>query len=155
MSLVFKDGANMFDDWGLGACPIIPTNLTKHANAGIAAEVRKHTPMGEFEQMHRSHPQGGLLQFSSGQIAWDLPTKRDLNPGTNADIELIRVQLKRLRDATPRLKNTGVTSILLPKVGAGLGNLQWRFVWKQIEPITLEIGREILVVVYARRETDA
>jgi len=144
--------ANMFDHWGLRQCPVIPTNLTAVANAGIAAEIRKHIPAHEFEQQHRNHRIGGLLQFSDGRIAWDLPTKRTLLPGSTADTTLMNAGLNTLwRYGVARLKQQGIEVILIPRIGAGLGGLPWSYVWHECGPTIERIAKEIDVALYTQR----
>lgn len=142
----------MFDHWGLLQCPVIPTNLTRIARAGIAAEIRKHNDGSEFEAMHAWNPHGGMLVFSDGRNAWDLPTKRDLAKGRKSDVPLMIEGLDALlRHGVPELQLSGVEVILLPKIGTGLGGLDWNHVWDAISPKVTEISHEIDVAVYAER----
>lgn len=148
----FFPKTNMFDHWGNLQCPIIPTNLTPYANAGIAAEIRKHIPSDEFDYMHNKLRMGGLMQFSDGKIAWDLPTKRTLEPGRKSDMVLIHNGLIVLASTgVDRLKRLGIEVILLPKIGSGLGGLNWPDVWKSIFPVIDSMATEIDIAVYSER----
>jgi hypothetical protein len=148
--IVWKGNANMFKDWTPTACPVIPTNLTPYANAGIALEIRKHTPPHEFEQKHKANVTGGLMEFSNGKFAWDLPTKYDLNPGSISDIALMERGLLALYHVSRNLRSLGIGTILLPKIGSGLGRLNWSFVWECLNDLVNHIASLFTVNIYAK-----
>jgi hypothetical protein len=147
--IVWRGNVDMFTEWTPNACPIIPTNLTPFANAGIAKTVRKHTPKNEFQDKHEMFPGGGLMAFTNGKYAWDLPTKRDLRPGSLSDIELIRDGLKQIAYCVYGIKNVGVDTLLLPKVGSGLGGLNWQDVWEGIADIVVQVADVLTVNIYS------
>lgn len=147
--MIHFTSGDMFDAWDSASCPIIPTNLTKWANAGIAAEIRNHTPVDEFAQMHASNPQGGLLQFSNGLKAWDLPTKLSLEAGSKSYIPLMIRGMRDLWIDGPILsKYYGIKIILLPMIGTGFGGLKWAYVWDHIGPYARMMAQNIDVWVY-------
>jgi hypothetical protein len=147
--MIWYVGGDMFRDWTIESCPVIPTNLTKYANAGIAAEIRKHTPGDEFADQHARNPKGGILQFSDGRIAWDLPTKKALRQGEFSDIDLMRKGFAlMLLSGINRLKTHGIKLILVPKVGTGYGGLSWPYVWSHIGPYVRQMSHGIDVWVY-------
>lgn len=150
----FKGETNMFQDWTHQTCPIIPTNLTDFANAGIAATIRAHTPPNEFSRMHKQCPAGGMLRFSDGRIAWDFPTKRNLHKGTQADISLMQDRLRWLCSDANTLKWHGITTILLPKIGTGFGGLDWQDVWDDIVDIVVQLADALDVWVYSEEMSE-
>jgi hypothetical protein len=150
----WKPNADMFKDWDATSLPIIPTNLTDFANAGIAATIRAHTPPNEFSRMHRDHPTGGLLSFSNGKYAWDLPTKRDLKPGTPSDLQLIQMGLRVLSLSVGSLYDVGIETILLPKIGSGLGRLKWQDVWDGIVDLVGVLSSFLHFIIYAEETSE-
>lgn len=154
--IVWKGETDMFLDWTKSDCPVIPTNMTKFANAGIAKIIRAHTPAGEFERQHIDLLQtgGGLLSFSDGRFAWDLPTKFNINPGSMADPELMKDGLYFLYFNNERLKEHGIDTILLPKIGVGLGHLKWEDVWDDISYWVGRIAQHFIVNVYSEEQRE-
>lgn len=152
--LVWKGETDMFLDWTPNACPVIPTNMTEVANAGIARTIRKHTPTGEFEQKHIAllPTWGGLLEFSNGKFAWDLPTKFNINPGSAANLELMKDGLYDLWVNREFLRQHEIDTILLPKIGAGLGRLKWEDVWEDISSWVARTAVDFTVNVYSEEQ---
>lgn len=145
----WRGSVDMFQDWTPNACPVIPTNLTPYANAGIAAKIREHTPEGEFDSQHAHWNGGGMLMFTDGRYAWDLPTKRNLRKGTGSDIELMQHKLRGLCYDYHKLKRRGIDTILLPQIGCGLGGLEWQHVWNNIADIVIQLADVFTVKIYA------
>ena len=147
--ITWKGEVNMFDDWTENACPIIPTNLTPYANAGIAQQVRKYTPPNEFGKIHEKRPEGGAMRFTNKRWAWDLPTKWDIKRGSESDIRLIEAGMEAFIFDAYYLAGWGIDTILIPKLGAGLGKLDWQDVWDAISYRVAELSNIFHVNIYS------
>lgn len=114
-------------------------------NGGIAREVSKRYP-----QMHREYVDlCEASRFELGEFfAWEAPEFVVYNlatqklPGANADLNAITTSVRSaLADASHR----GLSMLGLPKIGAGIGGLQWSEVSQALQAVAASSRVDVVV----------
>lgn len=120
-----------------------PVNCKGVMGAGLAKQFKERYP--KMYQAYRNFCIAGLLKPSKlmlykEQDHWILnfPTKNDWRDGSN--IMYIESGLKKFVDT---YASKGITSIAFPKIGCGLGGLDWSLVElvmkKYLDPLPIDV----------------
>lgn len=127
---------------------INPVNVVGVMGKGLALEFKKRFPRN-FQVYQKcckdgSFVVGKLLVVPENEKAIiNFPTK--VHWKDNSEIDYIKLGLEKLKIAVQRYN---IKSIAFPKVGCGLGNLDWNDVFPLIEAFSNSIDQNILVEVY-------
>lgn len=142
--IVFEDHANIFLS---GAQTLVcPVNTVGVMGAGLALAFKKRFPECEApykrlcltRELERNHM--GICRLQTGRQILFCPTKRHwVNP---SNLEWIRSSLKVIRDD---YAIHGITSLAIPAIGCGLGQLDWDtdvrpLIIEYLDPIDLKVG---------------
>lgn len=115
-------------------------------NAGLAKQVRQKYP-GNFQ--HYKSLVGVHLLFPGRVYAWREPKERgaivfnlvtQFEPGPEATLWIVRSTMMHLPAEMRRMK---VRHIYLPRLGCGIGGLQW----KDVRKVIREAARDINITV--------
>lgn len=127
---------------------INPVNVVGVMGKGLALEFKKRFPRN-FQVYQKcckdsSFVVGKLLVVPENEKAIiNFPTKKHWKD--NSELNYIVLGLEKLKIAVQRYN---IKSIAFPKVGCGLGNLDWNDVFPLIEAFSNSIDQNILVEVY-------
>ena len=127
---------------------INPVNVVGVMGKGLALEFKKRFPKN-FQAYQKcckdgSFVVGKLLVVPENEKAIiNFPTKKHWKD--NSELNYIVLGLEKLKIAVQRYN---IKSIAFPKVGCGLGNLDWNDVFPLIEAFSNSIDQNILVEVY-------
>lgn len=136
MSVVHFEG-NIFDS----EAPVIGHGVNTQGlmDSGIAAQVKESFP-SVFEAYSQVCEFGGLvggtalvLQASeeeSDTPLWIANIASQVEPGENAELKLLE---DGLYDTVEQMRDMGLFHLALPKIGAGIGGLDWDTVLDAIE----------------------
>lgn len=114
---------------------------------GIALEFKKRYPdmykayrelclAGEFNL-------GDVFVWEAEQIIFNLATQK--RPGSQADIQAIETALQKM---VTICDEKGIEKVGLPKMGAGLGQLEWETVEKVIKSVVENTMMTIMIFEY-------
>lgn len=127
---------------------INPVNVVGIMGKGLALEFKKRFPRN-FQVYQKcckdgSFVVGKLLVVPENEKAIiNFPTKKHWKD--NSELNYIVLGLGKLKVAVQR---HNIKSIAFPKIGCGLGNLDWNDVFPLIEAFSNSIDQNILVEVY-------
>ena len=127
---------------------INPVNVVGIMGKGLALEFKKRFPRN-FQVYQKCCKDGSfvvgklLVVPENGKAIVNFPTK--VHWKDNSTIDYIKLGLEKLKIAVQRYN---IKSIAFPKVGCGLGNLDWNDVFPLIEAFSNSIDQNILVEVY-------
>lgn len=127
---------------------INPVNTVGVMGKGLALEFKKRFPKN-FQTYRKcckdgSFVVGKLLVVPENEKAIiNFPTK--VHWKDNSKIDYIELGLKKLKVAVQRYN---IKSIAFPKIGCGLGNLDWNDVFPLIENFSNAINQDILIEIY-------
>ena len=127
---------------------INPVNTVGVMGKGLALEFKKRFPNNFIHYRscckNNSLTIGKLLIVpENDKIIINFPTK--IHWKDNSKLNHIILGLEKLKIAIPRY---GITSIAFPKIGCGLGNLDWKDIFPLIKKFADEIDQNILVEAY-------
>lgn len=127
---------------------INPVNVVGIMGKGLALEFKKRFPNNFIHYQacckNSSLTIGKLLIVpENGKAIINFPTK--IHWKDNSELNYIVLGLEKLKIAIPRY---GITSIAFPKIGCGLGNLDWNDVFPLIENFSNSINQDILIEIY-------
>ena len=127
---------------------INPVNTVGVMGKGLALEFKKRFPNNFIHYQaccKNSSLMIGKLLIVPGndKIIINFPTK--IHWKDNSKLNHIILGLEKLKIAIPRY---GITSIAFPKIGCGLGNLDWKDVFPLINDFADSIDQSILIEVY-------
>lgn len=113
---------------------------------GIAVEFKRRFP--EMFAEYRSRCRSG--RFSLGDVfTWDTGEIVVFNLGTQktwqtkADLEAVQTALRRMVTEAESRKLRGVA---MPRIGAGLGGLDWSIIRRELEELGVTTTLELIVV---------
>ena len=127
---------------------INPVNTVGVMGKGLALEFKKRFPRN-FQVYQKccknsSFVVGKLLVVPENKKAIiNFPTK--VHWKDNSKIDYIELGLEKLKVAVQRYN---IKSIAFPKIGCGLGNLDWNDVFPLIENFSNAINQDILIEIY-------
>ena len=126
---------------------INPVNTVGIMGKGLALEFKKRFPNNFIHYQacckNSSLTIGKLLIVpENGKAIINFPTKKHWKD--NSELNYIVLGLEKLKIAIPRY---GITSIAFPKIGCGLGNLDWKDVFPLIQKFADEIDQAISIEV--------
>lgn len=127
---------------------INPVNVVGVMGKGLALEFKKRFPRN-FQVYQKCCKDGSfvvgklLVVPENGKAIINFPTKKHWKD--NSELNYIVLGLEKLKIAIPRY---GITSIASPKIGCGLGNLDWNDVFPLIENFSNAINQDILIEIY-------
>jgi len=134
MSVIHKEG-NIFDT----EAPVIGhgVNVQGAMDSGLAATVKEQYP-SVFENYKQVCEFGGLVggtallleadESEDGLMIANIASQ--IEPGPNAELKLLE---DGLYDTVEQMRDMGVFHLALPKIGAGIGGLDWDVVLDAIE----------------------
>lgn len=127
---------------------INPVNIVGVMGKGLALEFKKRFPNNFIHYQacckNNSLTIGKLLIVpENGKAIINFPTKKHWKD--NSELNYIVLGLEKLKIAVPRY---GITSIAFPKIGCGLGGLNWNDVFPLINDFANSIDQAVLIEVY-------
>lgn len=130
---------------GPGATVVVTVNTVGVMGAGLAKKAAQAYP--ELERVYKAALKSGLLEIGSVFVVRDehdhrwalFPTKTDWRKPSN--LEYIKAGLPALVQAITEMREEGhpTPSVAIPKLGCGLGDLDWA----SVKPLILEACRSI------------
>lgn len=127
---------------------INPVNVVGIMGKGLALEFKKRFPRN-FQVYQKcckdgSFVVGKLLVVPENKKAIiNFPTK--VHWKDNSELNYIVLGLEKLKIAIPKYD---IASIAFPKIGCGLGNLDWNDVFPLIKNFSNSINQDILIEIY-------
>ena len=127
---------------------INPVNTVGIMGRGLALEFKNRFPNNFIHYRscckNNSLTIGKLLIVpENGKVIINFPTKAHWRD--NSELNYIILGLEKLKIAIPKY---GITSIAFPKIGCGLGNLNWEDVFPLINDFANSINQAVLIEVY-------
>ncbi|MFW5471053.1 macro domain-containing protein [Knoellia sp. CPCC 206435] len=122
---------------------------------GIARQVQERWPQlhSEYAQLcrDRQFPLGSFHVVDVGEVlVYNVATQR--NPGQDAYLGAIS---SAVAGALQDLECRGITTLGLPRLGAGIGGLQWSAVQAVLRALAASSPVDLVVVTQPRRPIDA
>lgn len=120
-------------------------NCMGKMGVGIAKEFRERYP--EMYYNYQSKCNAGLvipgtsdLYYSRKEERWIINLYTQQYPGANAKLSYIR---SAIRDASGQLYFKGVRTLAIPKIGSGIGGLDWEAVSSVINTLRTGVNIEV------------
>ena len=125
-----------------------PVNTVGIMGKGLALEFKKKFPNNFIKYQKfckdNSFDIGKLLIVKeNNKSIINFPTKKHWK--NKSEYEYIEKGLEKLKKA---IENYNIKSIAFPKLGCGLGGLEWNIVFSMLKKLEKEISNEILIEVY-------
>lgn len=124
-------------------------NCRNVMDAGIAKQIKDKYPEAFYADRYVDIPEGiwrlGKMSYTEDQTIFNLYTQEE--PGPNANLCAIKLSLKLLARYTRNL------TVGLPRIGCGIGGLNW----EDVKPIIIEElknCKEIILVEYETKKLD-
>ena len=137
---------NIFDS----QCDFIvnPVNVVGVMGKGLALNFKIKFP-NNFKKYKKFCDDGSfdigklLIINENNKNIINFPTKKHWK--NKSEYEYIEKGLEKLKKA---IENYNIKSIAFPKLGCGLGGLEWNIVFSMLKKLEKEISNEILIEVY-------
>ena len=130
-------------------------NCVGRMGAGIATEFRRRWPkmFAEYAQACRAGElrPGSIFAYQISADRWVYNLATQHAPGRDARLDAVA---DSLRAALAHARAHQVASIALPRIGAGIGGLDWRAVAATIEKVACEPGAPPVLLRTVSRPSD-
>lgn len=127
---------------------INPVNTVGVMGKGLALQFKNKFPNNYFK--YRQHCLNGnltigklLITTENNKKIINFPTKKDWR--NNSELKYIILGLQKLETAVQRYN---IKSIAFPKIGCGLGGLDWNTVLSEIIKFSKRISNDVIIEIY-------